>query len=327
MSDLREALEQAVSAPEVEAEPVIVEAATPETSPEQAEPTPDKTEQIESNPTSGEASEKPVEAGLSDQEKETPYSKAPASWKGQAKEVWAALPETARKEVMRRERQINQVLHETAEVRQNYQAVQQVAQQYEGKLKEWGAQPHQVFQEFMEADRNLSSGPMPNRAAYMAKLIKEYAIDLRDLDSALAGTAPAPQFDVQAQVEAIVNQRLAPFQQRMQAEEQAQVQQAAQTIQAMEGNPDYPHFEDVREEMADLIELNFKRGIAISLDEAYNRTVGYKGLAKPQRNAQDTQKALAASVSVGGSPAAVSNAGNPSDLRGTILQALEGGRR
>jgi hypothetical protein len=327
MNELREALEQAVVDPEPVSEPVVSEASAPETLPEQSEPTPDKVEQTESSPTPGEVSEKPVEAPLIDQEKEVPYNKAPASWKGQAKEVWAALPETARKEVIRRERQINQVLHETAEVRQNYQVIQQVVQQYEGKLKEWNAQPHQVLQEFMEADRNLSSGPMPARAAYMAKLIKEYAIDLRDLDSALAGTAPTPQFDIQAQVEAIVNQRLAPLQQLMQAEEQAQVQKAAQNIQNMEDNPDYPYFEDVREDMADLIELNFKRGIAISLDEAYNRTVGYKGLAKPQRNAQDTQKALSASVSVGGSPATVSNAGNPADLRGTILQALEGNRR
>lgn len=259
-------------------------------------------------------------------EKPAAFTKAPASWKGDAKQVWDALPEQARREVVRREKQVNQVLQETATARQAYTALQQTTQKYGEKFQQWNAHPIQALEQFMEADRNLSSGPMENRAAYMARLIKEYAIDINALDSALAGTAPAPQVDMMSQVEALVNQRLAPIQQRLQAEEQAQTQQIAQTIRAMENNPKYPHFEDVREEMADLIEINFSRGVTLSLDDAYNKIVGYKGLAQPQARAQDTQRALNASVSVGGAPSSALNSGNPVDLRGTILKALEGGR-
>lgn len=259
-------------------------------------------------------------------EKPAAFTKAPASWKGDAKQVWDALPEQARREVVRREKQVNQVLQETATARQAYTALQQTTQKYGEKFQQWNAHPIQALEQFMEADRNLSSGPMENRAAYMARLIKEYAIDINALDSALAGTAPAPQVDMMSQVEALVNQRLAPIQQRLQAEEQAQTQQIAQTIRAMENNPKYPHFEDVREEMADLIEINFSRGVTLSLDDAYNKIVGYKGLAQPQARAQDTQRALNASVSVGGAPSSALNSGNPVDLRDTILKALEGGR-
>ena len=78
--------------------------------------------------------------------------------------------------------------------------------------------------------------------------------------------------------------------------------------------------------MVDLIEINFSRGVTLSLDDAYNKIVGYKGLAQPQARAQDTQRALNASVSVGGAPSSALNSGNPVDLRGTILKALEGGR-
>jgi hypothetical protein len=95
----------------------------------------------------------------------------------------------------------------------------------------------------------------------------------------------------------------------------------------MEQNPEYPYFDEVREEMADLIEINMSRGVVVTLDDAYNRIVGYRGYAQPQTRAQNTQRALNASVSVGGSPSTVVNSGNPQDLRGTILSALEGGRR
>ena len=329
---LREALEQAI-----ETEQKDVTPASPESieTPEMAGTETVETEQSESVGVEN-GGEQPVdesaklaeESGGVKEEKpavESPLAKAPASWKGQAKEVWAALPEQARKEVIRREKQINQTLQETANIRQDYQAVQQVAQKYEGRLREWNTHPAQVIEQFMDADQKLSSGPMQSRAAYMAKLITEYGIDISELDTALSGGgSPAYQPDIEARVAQLVEQRLAPFTQRFQAEEQREVQQVAQTIHAMENNPDYPHFEEVREEMADLIEMNFKRGVNVSLDDAYRRITGYRGYSKPNK-AQETQRALNASVSVGGSPAATINAGDPANLRGTILKALEGG--
>jgi hypothetical protein len=333
---LREALEKAISTEEPkDVEPTNTEAIE---STELAVESDDGPESVEENAVSGEdgtTGEREEEVvGIESKEKsdevkpvESSLSKAPASWKGQAKEVWAALPEQARKEVIRRERQINQTLQETAAIRQEYQAVQQVAQKYSERLQAWNAQPAQVIDQFMDADQKLSSGPMQSRAAYMAKLITEYGIDISELDTALSGGgSPAYQPDMEARIAQLVDQRLAPLQQRFQADEQREVQQVAQTIQAMEDNPDYPYFDEVRGEMADLIEMNFKRGEAISLDDAYNRVTGYKGYGKPNM-AEQTQRALAASVSVGGSPASVSNVGNPADLRGTILKALEGGKR
>ena len=38
-------------------------------------------------------------------------------------------------------------------------------------------------------------------------------------------------------------------------------------------DPKYPFFEDVREDMADLIEINAKRGIALTMEQAYDRAV------------------------------------------------------
>jgi hypothetical protein len=328
---LREALEKAIETEEKDVSPPVVESTQPDEvaegeEAERAEPVGAEDVDVQPDPDSSEERSEESSGVVEKPVKESPFAKAPASWKGQAKEVWAALPEQARKEVIRREKQISQTLQETANIRQDYQAVQQVAQKYSERLQAWNAHPAQVIDQFMDADQKLSSGPMQSRAAYMAKLITEYGIDISELDTALSGAgSPVYQPDMEARIAQLVDQRLAPLQQRFQATEQREVQQVADTIQAMENNPEYPHFEEVRGEMADLIEINFRRGVTMSLDEAYNKTIGYRGYSKPNR-AEQTQKALAASVSVGGSPASTSNAGNPIDLRGTILKALEGGR-
>jgi hypothetical protein len=253
----------------------------------------------------------------------TPYDNAPASWKGDAKEVWAALPEKARREVVRRERQIDRTLQETAQARQVAEEFVSVANSYGGRLQEWGTSPTAAFKTFMEADRSLSSGPMSSRAAAIANIIKEYNIDIAALDNALSGSTPDPLHDVDARVQALVQQQLAPFQQRMQSEEQAKQQQVVSVIEQMANNPDYPYFEDVREDMADLIEINLRRGVVISLADAYNKIIGYTGRRSPQQALDTTRKAQAASVSVSGAPASVTNGGNPADLRGSILAALE----
>lgn len=336
MKELREAIESAAKE-DVSAAPEPTETvdAAPEQEPEtNVEPehveTAESTEDAGSNsPELGKGEADTVPDKTESAKPATPYAKAPASWKGDAKEVWNALPEQARREVVRREKQVSQALQESAEARHIHGALQQVTQKHGEKFQQWNASPVQVLEQFMDADRNLSTGPMETRAAYMARLIKEYDIDINALDGALSGVVQGKPsaLDMEARIQQLVDQRLAPFQQRIDADQQAQTQKIASTIQAMEQSPEYPYFDDVREEMADLIEINMSRGVVVTLDDAYNRVVGYRGYAQPQTGAQNTQRALNASVSVGGSPSTVVNSGNPQDLRGTILSALEGGRR
>jgi hypothetical protein len=334
MSELRAAIESAVkedsnvsSAPEsIPAPSPVVDTpkdATPAPAPAAAESAPSTVASNETPAPAAKTEESSTPATVA-----TPYDKAPASWKGDAKEVWASLPEHVKREVSRREKQINSTLNENANIRKEFEQIAQVTQAYAPRIREWGTNPAQTLGVFLEADRALSSGPMESRAAKMAQIIKDYGIDFRALDAALSGSAPPPEVSMEARIEALVNQRLAPFQQRFQQEQDDQRHEVAMTIQEMAANTaDYPHFEEVREEMADLIEINFRRGVPLSLQEAYNKIVGFQGYTQPaQQAAQQTQKALAASVSVGGAPATVANSGNPADLRGTILKAFEGGR-
>ena len=115
-------------------------------------------------------------------------------------------------------------------------------------------------------------------------------------------------------------------------------QQALQTVESMTDNPQYPYFDVVREEMADLIEFNARKGIDLSLPDAYAKAVRMNdstfqssSVRESTHSAteaalaahQQAQRAKGAAVSVSGAPSGVgSGVGNPNDLRGTILEAF-----
>jgi hypothetical protein len=320
-----------------------IEEAAPEPAPVE-EPAPNEPAPAEAP--AEEAPAEPVEAAPEEPVDEVPVlgekpaERPPASWKGDAKRVWAELPEAARSEVVRRERQIEQTLRESAEARQIAESVTGIAQQYQDVFQRYGRPPAQVFEGFLQVERALTSGDPANRARFMAKLIQDYKIDIMALDSALAGQ-PIQQSgnqDVGEQMRQLLAQELAPFKQRMQMEQEAQQAEVAETIQSMEADHEkYPYFQDVRQDMADLIEIKSRRGMYISLPEAYNIAVGgNQTVQQAQQTTQQrsqalkaheiAQRAKGAAVSVAGSPATTSGGVDPANLRASIAAAIDGAR-
>jgi len=125
-----------------------------------------------------------------------------------------------------------------------------------------------------------------------------------------------------------LQQALAPIYQQQQAEQQRQQAEVDQTVEQMALDPKYPHFESVREDMADIINLGAKRGIYISLSEAYNKAIVFNPQVNQMQQAQQqnlqAQRAKAASRSVTGAPAAGGSnefAGDGS-LRGSLEAAF-----
>lgn len=291
----------------------------------------------ESKPAEGEA--KPAETAP------TPLDtalKAPQSWKPTAKAHWNALPLEARQEVARREREIAKTLNEVSQVKQYATQMQEAIRPFEARLQTLGASPHQAVQELLKADYILSASPPPQKAQFMAKLIADYGVDIALLDQALSG-APQAINPINQQVQALLQQQLAPLQQFIKS--QAETAQQERERQAMEINNEletmaadttkYPFFETVREDMADIIEMSAKRGLYLSLPEAYNRAVKLNPEAEKTVQAQlaqqaaaqataKAQQALRASASVAGSPTGPSlSATQPTDLRSAIEAAME----
>lgn len=196
--------------------------------------------------------------------------------------------------------------------------------------------PLQAVGELLKADYALSTAPPTQKAQFMAKLIKDYGVDIAELDSALAGQQADP---TTSRVEQLFQQQLAPVQQFMQqqqqtleAERQAREQAAIAEIQQMANDHvKYPYFETVRNDMADLIDLNARRGIQLSLADAYAKAVQINPETAPLVRTQTkqvqvqnnrAQKAIQASASVKGAPAGSPTTKGSDSLRDTIEAAF-----
>lgn len=267
----------------------------------------------------------------------------PKSWKPTVAEKWKTLDPDVKAEVIRREREMTKAFGENNQVREFHKQFGETVRPFEARLRSVGVSPLQAVGELFKADHILSSAPPTQRAQYVAKLVKDYGVDIRELDAALAGeAAPDP---VASRVEQLLAERLAPYQQFMsQQREMAalrdlQVQQeAGATIEQMAADTaKFPYFEHVREDMADIIEMGAKRGLYFSPEQAYTRALAMNPEWNAQVAAQNqaaaqmsqaqaanakAQKALGAASSVSGAPGGSPAGVNPNgSLRDTIEAA------
>jgi hypothetical protein len=366
--DLRSTIEAAVSTPveETHVEPVQADSSVPDSSPDAPAPSseagavePIGTSGPDKQTTDAKPSIEDV-AGTPDKpvEHETPAQKearqrvdrAPQSWKGEAKKVWETLPLQVRQEVARREREIMPVMQQAAQDRQRVQQIVDVMTPHRERIQNmYGGNPVTAINNLLQAEQVLTTAPMQQRAQFVARMIQQYGVDIRALDAALVGEPIPEQIQQQSTIEQLLEQKLAPFQQFIQTQQQREQQvrqqteqQVVGTVQEMANDPKYPYFSDVREDMADIIELGARKGVYISLPEAYNKAVRMNDDVFQATSVRDStqgatqaaldahraaQAAKGASVSVSGSPTGTGrNLGNPSDLRGTIEAQFGGGR-
>jgi hypothetical protein len=366
MPSMREALESAIeehNEPE-QTENTIPASASEESAvasaPESSEPDGEVSAEKEgaSAELAPEKAADPVDGAVKDKEQvkpETPaerlqhrVDRAPASWKKDAKGEWAALPLQVRQEVYKREMEVERVLKETAPIRQQIQEIQNVVSPYMARIQSAGVTPVQAMNELFKADFILATGTPQSKAQMLAKLVNDYGVSIEDLDRAIVANMQGqlqtqPQgFDpnyVNQLVQQQLNHALAPIYQERQQREQAVVQSANQTVEQMSLNPAYPYFDDVREEMADLIEVAARRGVALSLEDAYTKAVAINPdvsgqqsrqamMTQANQQHQQAQKARNAASSVSGAPAsggANAFAGDGS-LRSSIEAAFNNAR-
>ena len=261
------------------------------------------------------------------------------------REHWQALPEGFRQYTLQREQQVQQVLQSTADARRFQQEFGQMVQPYLPFMRAEGAEPMQAIQNLMDIAVSLRTGSPQQKAQLVAQLVGNYGVDIGALDAALAGVAPQQpqgfdpsviQREVQAALSPIVQaaqQRRAQMEQQTQAEVMSELEQFAQ-------DPKNEFFEDLRNTMADIIELGERQGRKITLGEAYQTAamlhpeISQIMLARRQgqsvqSHSQAAQRAKAAAVSVKGSGADMSPAQAPdaSTVRAAIEAAIDSNTR
>jgi hypothetical protein len=303
---------------------------------------PEATEKAAAEPAQG------IQPGPKAEPKAAPKDRAPASWRPDVREHWAQLPEQVRAEVARREQEVQRTLQDTAEARKFSDQLNQVIRPYEMFIKAENSNPLQAIDNLMATAAKLRTGTAPELAQMVAGMVKQFGVGrfgqtfIEQLDSALAGEVPRVD-PVQSQVQQVLQQQLAPvqqfmtqFQQAQQAQQQQAQQQAANEVQQFLQQAEFG--EDVREDMADIMEIAQRRGRELTLQDAYRqacltnprvRTV-LEGRAKAKGAQQQTgaaQRAKAAAVSVSGGPALGAPKSDPTDIRSAIEAAIAANAR
>ena len=248
-------------------------------------------------------------------------AKAPQSWRPAAREQWAKLPAEVQTEVARREREVATTLEGVAEAKKVHQSFREVVGPYEAMIRSEGGEPMQAVGSLLQTAMALRTAPPGHKAQLVAGIIRDYGIDIQQLDTLLAGGQPGqsqgqPQ---QAQAEYRDPRVDQLFQQIEEGKRQRAAEQARQTEETINSfKQSHEFFDDVRGDMHDLIEAAGKRGVALSLDDAYSRAcklhpeisnvLQQRESAKTANASQaSTQRARDAASSVRSSPANVSN--------------------
>lgn len=268
-------------------------------------------------------------------EKGDPIERAPQAWKPEAREFWKDIPEAARREILRTEQNVQQTLRDTVEDRRFAQAVKETIRPFEYLIKAENGNPIQAIDNLMSTAARLRTGNANDVAALVTDIVNQFGIGrfgqgfINSLDASLAGKVPTQQIDPTV---AAMQQQIQQMQQYFTSQQQMQTQQmeyGAQTeVSSFMQTAEFGN--DVREEMADIIEMAAQRGLEVSLQDAYDRACWAnpeirrilserQTRERAQQTNQVAQTARRAAVSVGGSPAF-----NPNQEAGTsIREAIE----
>jgi len=252
-----------------------------------------------------------------------PIAKAPQAWKPEAREHWDSIPAEARKEIVRHEQQVKETLRETAQARQFAQAVNQTIQPYQHFIKAEGGNPISAIDNLFSTAAMLRTGNAEQVANLVTQITNQFGINrfgkefVRKLDESLSGASPKEDPPEIAALKQQYEQQLAPLrqmQEQFQQQQYYQQQQAQQATQAelQQFASQAEFMEDVRMDMADLMDLASQQGKQITLQEAYDRAcwanpeirnvlTKRQQAEQAQQVNQTAQRAKRAAVSVSGS--------------------------
>ncbi len=340
MSSIRESLEAAIE--QVEQPEEVQEELELLTEEPEAVEEPEETEEVEQEETTEPELEKtdpaPQEEIQTPEQDSTADEKAPVSWNAKAREDWAKVPANARAQIQKREKEVNQVLQTSAAARNLAKQLNDTLSPYREGLIAAGVQdPMQAISTLFQVESNLRMGSAQSKAEGIANMIKQYGVDINMLDQILAGEQTRPSQN--DQLERMIDERMKPFNNFMQ--QQAQTYQQQQYNEQQQAQAEVEKFraeaeflEDVRMDMADLIDMAAARGQQMTLQEAYQKACALNPQVSEVIATREKQKQLMnttqearrkkhASVSVKGSPKGQTVTDAPKTIREQLEQAWD----
>jgi hypothetical protein len=284
--------------------------------------------------------------------------KAPSSWKPAAREKWAKLDPDVKAEISRVDKEVRKTMQEAALVKKSIEAVDQTIAPFEHLIRTAQAargeqyNPLQTIGTLLRTAAQLQVGSPQDQAQIVASLIKTHRIPLDVVNEALGFRVEQQDPEADAEGGEVEQPQPRPVrrqqpQQHAQAPgefhdprldsllEKARVDQEARNaavIESFKKDPKNEFFEDVRVEMAALMEAAESRGQKMGMQEAYDRAVRAdpelwkiveqrRAIERVKKQSQSNQRAKAAAASVPSSPTGARPEGAPADRRSSLVQA------
>lgn len=268
-----------------------------------------------------------------------PVAKPPGTWTPAAREKWATIDPSVRQEIWKREREASRAMTMSDQSRRFASEFEKTIQPYLGFIAADRATPLQAVANLMQTAATLRTGTPQQKVELVAEVIKNFGVDLRALDSFLAGQSP--EFNPQVALQSEIQRAIAPllqqnqqFQNMLRERETVETQEIDSEISSFAADPKNEFFEDVRSIMADILEVATRNGQQMGLTDAYQRAImlhdpvrrvieGRKQADVTRMAADRANKARGAAVSITPSPEAqIVSTAPGDDIRSAIEFAI-----
>lgn len=187
----------------------------------------------------------------------------PKTWRAEAAAEWAAIPEKARAEILKREQDVFNGIEALKPDATIGRALRPVLAPYEQIFSQYNINPAAQVKSLLDAHYTLAFGQPEQKLGLIRSLLKDYQIDIGQV------TAVEDDF-VDPQVKALQQElhTLKSSVQSFQQERQAQVMQGLQSeVETFAKRTDVPHLKVVYPVMVDLLQ----KGISETLQDAYDK--------------------------------------------------------
>lgn len=205
--------------------------------------------------------------------------KAPLSWGSKRDELWAKTPPEVRAITTKREADIQAGMSQAGTIRKIAEEYHSVIMPFENIIKCMNSTPREAITNVMQTATALIIGTQHQKCAVITEMIQRYGVDLPELDKMITEAVKAgdkgPAYIAGNPTPQPLDPRLQPLfslAERLQATEtQRQEALRVEADQFVQSIQDEPHFEAVREDMADIMEISAKRGYMMTIKEAYDK--------------------------------------------------------
>lgn len=310
--------------PEPKKESVPQSVSTSEPTKEEASQTPNLSD---SSSSPHEEKQEEANAAPDSKSEETKPAKPPQSWKPEVREKFSTLPPDVQQEVIRREREIDHKLKETADLRKFSVQMLEAIRPFETFLRTSNTSASQAFTGMMTTAYNLQTGTPRQKAEIVAKIINNYGVDINQLADTIEGRAQPPQDARYSQLEQQLQQMQAAMAQQQLAPQMYVQQQADQDVASFAADPKNEFFDDVREDMAALLQANRAKSLQDAYDMAIHARPDIRKIINSRTNSVPLKQNASSSVSGAPTQGRTNSVSvkNPSDLRSVIEAAMGGG--